>query len=212
MQKVICLRADILIAQTIFLWTLVARQVYGTLDTTASLEEQWLFPELKKKDSSEPVHGTPGFFHSSGQASLVRELFELFDTEGKGRLGEKELASAIYAMGFNTHHHHEIAKILLSQFSEDGHLLMKHFTELIHWKITGRNPEEQIIATFDSLCGDNPNFKTINFERLKSKVGKLKIRLSDSELRDMIRDVDRNDDGQLDLEEYMLILNQSTWI
>ena len=164
------------------------------------------------KDQGESTHHKTGLFDSSEQALMLKEVFQLFDTDGKGQLGEKELASAIFAMGFSTQQHHKMAKTLLSQFSENGNLSLAQFTELIRGQVAGRDPEEQIKSTFTSLCGDNPNVTTINFERLKLKVRKLQIRLSDEELREMLSDADRNGDGELDLDEYILILKNSTWI
>ncbi len=45
---------------------------------------------------------------STGQLVLIREVFELFDTDGEQQLDEEELASAIFAMGFSQHSHAEV--------------------------------------------------------------------------------------------------------
>jgi hypothetical protein len=42
------------------------------------------------------------------QLMLIREVFELFDTDGEQQLDEEELASAIFAMGFSQHGHAEV--------------------------------------------------------------------------------------------------------
>ena len=42
------------------------------------------------------------------QLTLIREVFELFDTDGEQQLDEAELASAIFAMGFCQHGHAEV--------------------------------------------------------------------------------------------------------
>ena len=39
---------------------------------------------------------------------LIREVFELFDTDGEQQLDEEELASAIFAMGFCQNGHEQV--------------------------------------------------------------------------------------------------------
>ncbi len=205
-------------SQAIFLWTLLARHISGNMDKETSGEDEWLASDAPK---AAPADAAPSFFSTSGQEALVRELFEIFDTEDKGRLGKAELASAIYAMGFNTRRHHDIASAVLGDPSQDGAgLSLGQFTELIRGKLVGRDPDERIMATFAWLCGDvapgggggGGKRKCIDLSTLKQRVRKLKIRLSDEELMDMVREADRDGDGSVDAREYLLMLKNSTWI
>ncbi len=198
-------------SQAIFLWTFLARHISGNLDKETSGEDEWLASDAPKAALADAA---PTFFSTSGQEALVRELFEIFDTEGKGRLGKAELASAIYAMGFNTRRHHDIASAVLGDPSQDGAgLSLEQFTELIRGKLAGRDPDERIMATFAWLCGDvGGKRKWVNYSTLKQRVRKLKIRLSDEELMDMVREADRDGDGNVDAREYLLMLKNSTWI
>ena len=141
---------------------------------------------------------------------MVQGVFKLFDADGQGKLEEGELAAAIFAMGFSTREHRTMAKDLVGQYS--GSLSLEQFTELIGVQLAGRDPEEEIRATFAYICGDDPKNQTINFQVLKSKVAKLKIKLTDSELQSMIADADRSGRGEVGLEEYIQILKNSTWV
>jgi Ca2+-binding EF-hand superfamily protein len=39
---------------------------------------------------------------------LIKEIFNLFDTDGQQQLDEEELASAIFALGFSQHDHVQV--------------------------------------------------------------------------------------------------------
>ena len=64
------------------------------------------------------------------QTAMIKEVFDLFDTDGEGMLEESELAPAIFAMGFSTHNHHQMAKALINQ-SKGGSISLFQFTELM---------------------------------------------------------------------------------
>ncbi len=42
------------------------------------------------------------------QLKLVKEVFELFDTDGQNELDEDELALAVYALGFSQEDYSEV--------------------------------------------------------------------------------------------------------
>jgi hypothetical protein len=39
---------------------------------------------------------------------MIKEVFDLFDTDGQQQLDEEELAHAIYALGFSQHGHVQV--------------------------------------------------------------------------------------------------------
>jgi hypothetical protein len=43
------------------------------------------------------------------QEDMIREVFDLFDTDGQQQLDEEELASAIFALGFSQNDHVQVA-------------------------------------------------------------------------------------------------------
>ncbi len=197
--------------QTIFLWTLLARKISHAIESTYFTgDSDQLVGSNKLKEGSAGPGSTVEL--SEEQTAMIQEVFKLFDTDGKGKLAEVGLASAIFSMGFSTRNHHEMAKSLLSQCSDDGTLSLQQFTELMRGQLAGQDPEEEIKSTFVWICGDYPRINTINFERLKSKVRKLQIKLANEEIHDMINDADRDDDGLVDLHEYVHILKNSTWV
>ena len=76
-------------------------------DAVAMEHEAGLCPSLSRFESSRAAITAP-LRRSTVQLTLIREVFELFDTDGEQQLDEAELASAIFAMGFCQHGHAEV--------------------------------------------------------------------------------------------------------
>ena len=76
-------------------------------DAVAMEHEAGLCPSLSRFESSRAAITAP-LRRSTVQLTLIREVFELFDTDGEQQLDEEELASAIFAMGFCQHGHAEV--------------------------------------------------------------------------------------------------------
>ena len=167
---------------------------------------------LSPRSSSQNLEASPVSMVelSVEQKAMIQDVFHLFDTAGQGQLDEKELAGAIFAMGFSTNNHHKMAKNLISKYN--GSLSLEQFTELMAGQLAGQDPEEKIKNTFAALCGSYPKVKTINLKLLKTKVKELHIKLTEMELESMIKDIDSSGTGEVGWEEYLQILNQSTWV
>ena len=156
------------------------------------------------------MSNSPAVELSGEQKTMIQEVFHLFDTDGQGQLEEKELAGAIFAMGFSTNNHHKMAKNLISKYN--GSLSLDQFAELMAGQLAGQDPEEKIKNTFAALCGNYPKVKTISLKLLKTKVKELHIKLTDMELESMIKDVASPETGEVGWEEYLQILSNSTWV
>jgi Ca2+-binding EF-hand superfamily protein len=143
---------------------------------------------------------------------MIREVFDLFDTDGEGQLDEAELASAIFAMGFSSHNHEELAAIFMDRMDMDGdrRISIYEFIQLMQGHLAGRNPEEEIRSTYAAFF-DTGKKEAINLSLLRKMTTELGISLSEDELSDMIEDADRNCEGGVDEEEYVHILKHSTW-
>ena len=156
------------------------------------------------------MSNSPAVELSGEQKTMIQEVFHLFDTDGQGQLEEKELAGAIFAMGFSTNNHHKMAKNLISKYN--GSLSLDQFAELMAGQLAGQDPEEKIKNTFAALCGNYPKVKTISLKLLKTKVKELHIKLTEMELESMIKDVASPETGEVGWEEYLQILSNSTWV
>ena len=201
--------------QTIFLWTFIARKISQDQSKEHSLGNVGMLEQASPTGQArkDPIRMT-SIKLSDDKVTMIKEVFDLFNTDGQGGLEEDELASAIFAMGFSTSGHHKLAKELMGQISDGSSVSLEQFTELMRGHLAGRDPEEEIRSTFTCICEKEKGerAKIIDMELLRAKVRRLHIKLSDEELRDMIADADRSGKGGVGLEEYMQILKQSTWM
>ena len=200
--------------QTIFLWSFITQMICQNKSDSERIEsENDSFISTLTGSKKTMSFRTPGskVELSLEQTKMMRDVFNLFDTDGMGSLEEGELATAIFAMGFSTSNHREMAKSLISQYN--GSLNLEQFTELMGGQLAGSDPEEEIRNAFFSICGDYPKVQVVTFPVLKAKVKELKIVLSEAELHNMILDASSNKQkAEVGLEEYIQILKNSTWI
>jgi Ca2+-binding EF-hand superfamily protein len=149
---------------------------------------------------------------SEQQLGLIKEVFDLFDTEGLGRLNEAEFASAIRAMGFSSHHHRRMAKDLMRRVDVDGDcsITLDEFTSLMEGQLTGRDPEEEINATFAAFVRGT-GVVGITAQRLAQVAREVGVKLEEAELAGMFADADTDGSGDVSKEEYVHILKHSTW-
>jgi centrin-1 len=150
---------------------------------------------------------------SEQQQGLIKEVFNLFDTEGTGQLNESEFASAISAMGFSSRHHLRMARDLMRKVDVDGDgsIALDEFTSLMEGQLAGRDPEEEIHATFAAFV-DGTEGRGIDQARLAQVAQDVGVKLGEEELAVIFADADADGSGDVSKEEYVQILKNSTWI
>mmetsp|Transcript_45378 Transcript_45378/g.63093 ORF Transcript_45378/g.63093 Transcript_45378/m.63093 type:complete len:166 (-) Transcript_45378:115-612(-) len=145
------------------------------------------------------------------QKAEIKEAFDLFDTDGTGTIEAKELKVALRALGFEPKK--EELKKLVSDLDKSGSshgqgmLDFNEFLEIMTAKMSEKDSKEQILKAFQLFKG--PTGK-ISFEDLKAVARELGENMSDEELQEMIREADKDDDGEVSEEEFMRIIRRST--
>ncbi|CAK9101052.1 unnamed protein product [Durusdinium trenchii] len=145
------------------------------------------------------------------QKAEIKEAFDLFDTDGTGTIEAKELKVALRALGFEPKK--EELKKLVSDLDKSGSshgqgmLDFNEFLEIMTAKMSEKDSKEQIVKAFQLFKG--PTGK-ISFEDLKAVARELGENMSDEELQEMIREADKDDDGEVSEEEFMRIIRRST--
>jgi len=145
------------------------------------------------------------------QRKEIKEAFDLFDTDGTGTIDAKELKVALRALGFEPNK--EELKRLVSDLdksnsqSEQGKLDFNEFLEIMTAKMSEKDSREQIQKGFQLFKG--PSGK-ISFDDLRSVARELGENMSGEELMEMIREADKDEDGEVNEEEFMRIIKKST--
>mmetsp|Transcript_129395 Transcript_129395/g.258331 ORF Transcript_129395/g.258331 Transcript_129395/m.258331 type:complete len:167 (-) Transcript_129395:43-543(-) len=145
------------------------------------------------------------------QRKEIKEAFDLFDTDGTGTIQAKELKVALRALGFEPNKE-ELKKLVSdldksSSQSDQGQLDFNEFLEIMTAKMSEKDSREQIQKGFQLFKG--PSGK-ISFEDLRAVARELGENMSGEELMEMIREADKDEDGEVNEEEFMRIIKKST--
>ncbi|KAF5270114.1 hypothetical protein FQA39_LY08526 [Lamprigera yunnana] len=150
----------------------------------------------------------PKFELSDEQKTDIREAFDLFDTEGVGKIDTKELKVAIRALGFEPKK--EEIKKMISEIDPQGtgKLSFDEFLQLMSMKMAEKDSKEEILKAF-RLFDDDDTGK-ISFKNLKRVAKELGENLTDEELQEMIDEADRDGDGEISQEEFLRIMKKTS--
>ncbi|SOV10224.1 centrin-1 [Plasmodium sp. gorilla clade G2] len=137
----------------------------------------------------------------------IKEAFDLFDTNGTGRIDAKELKVAMRALGFEPKKE-DIRKII-SDVDKDGSgtIDFNDFLDIMTIKMCERDPKEEILKAF-RLFDDDETGK-ISFKNLKRVAKELGENITDEEIQEMIDEADRDGDGEINEEEFMRIMKKT---
>lgn len=160
-------------------------------------------PQTGRKKASGPK-----FELTDEQKNDIREAFDLFDTEGSGKIDVKELKVAMRALGFEPKK--EEIKKLIAETDKDnsGRLSYDEFYHIMCTKMAEKDSKEEIMKAF-RLFDDDDTGK-ISFKNLKRVAKELGENLTDEELQEMIDEADRDGDGEISQEEFFRIMKKTS--
>ena len=164
--------------QTIFFWTLLVRHILQHYDT---------FPEKRPKlPPSTATQNEQNLVQlSDKELAQIKEIFDLFDTDGGGTIDREELDAAMFALGFQPQGYQvsggkvkSALESALDAVSESSSHQEKHgainvdntkpvtldeFTALMKGEMIGRGPLEEIWAAFSELShADSRGLKRVD--------------------------------------------------
>ncbi|XP_065545636.1 uncharacterized protein LOC136019403 [Lathamus discolor] len=138
----------------------------------------------------------------------IREAFDLLDTDGAGCVDVKELKVAMRALGYEPRR--EEIKKMVSVIDKEGtgKISFSGFLRVITQKMAEKDSKEEILKVF-KLFDDDETGK-ISFKNLKRVARELGENLTDDELQEMIDEADRDGDGQVNEQEFLSIMNETS--
>lgn len=141
------------------------------------------------------------------QKQEIKEAFDLFDTDGLGKIDAKELKVAMRALGFETTKE-EIRKIILDMDREgNGTIEYQDFLDLMTIKMQERDPVEEMRKAFRLFIDDESN--KISLRHLRRVAKDLGENMTDEELQEMIDEADRDGDGEISEEDFIRIMTKT---
>merc|ERR1711881_118997 len=142
------------------------------------------------------------------QRQEIREAFDLFDTDGSGAIDAKELKVAMRALGFEPKK--EEVKKMISDIDKDGDgtIDFDEFMMMMTAKMGEKDSREEIIKAFRLFDDDETG--RISFKNLKRVAKELGETMTDEELQEMVDEADRDGDGELNEEEFLRIMKNTS--
>ena len=141
------------------------------------------------------------------QRQEIREAFELFDSDKNGLIDAHEMKVSMRALGFDAKKE-EVLRMMDDCTHRDQHnqpLIDLHgFTDIMTDKFAQRDPRQEMIKAFQLF--DEQNTGKISLRSLRRVARELGENMSDDELQAMIDEFDRDQDGEINLEEFLAIM------
>ena len=145
---------------------------------------------------------------SEEQIEEIREAFNLFDTDHSGNIDYRELKAAMRALGFDVKKQ-EVLNLMKEYDREGAGQIEYHdFLEIMTNKIGERDPVEEILKAFKLFDEDNTG--KISLRNLRRVARELGENLSDDELQAMIDEFDKDGDGEINEQEFLNIMKQTS--
>merc|ERR1712224_1091966 len=143
---------------------------------------------------------------SEEQRQEIREAFELFDTDGSGSIDAKELKVAMRALGFEPKKD-EIQKMISDvDDSGDGEIDFDEFMVMMTAKMGEKDSRDDLIKAFRVFDSDETG--GVSFKNLCRVAKELGENMTDEELEEMLQEVDRDGDGEINEGEFMRVMRK----
>jgi centrin-1 len=149
---------------------------------------------------------------SQDEVDEIRQAFDLFDTNGTGKIDPKELKAAMQSLGFDTKNptiFQLIAELDTPEVSKKGGIDFDSFVEAINNKLGDKETKEGIRRIFE-LFIDDPNQETITLASLRRIARELGEQMSNDELKDMLERASSNG-TELTFEEFYDIMTKKSF-
>ena len=149
---------------------------------------------------------------SNEEVDEIKQAFDLFDTNGTGKIDPKELKAAMQSLGFDSKNptiYQLSADLDTPQSEKNGGISFDDFVDAINDKLGDKESKEGIRRIFD-LFIDDPNADTITLSSLKKISKELGENMSDEELKDMLERASKNG-VELTFEEFYDIMTKKSF-
>ncbi|KAL4162087.1 hypothetical protein PRNP1_002635 [Phytophthora ramorum] len=142
------------------------------------------------------------------QKKELKEAFELFDTDKVGSIDYHELKVLMRALGFQVTKREVVDLVDDVDVQRSGRVDFNDYMEIMRRKVLARDPDEEIARAFELFDEDGSG--AITLRKMRRVAKELGENLGDDELQAMIDEFDQNQDGEIDMDEFFMIMKQST--
>mmetsp|Transcript_76712 Transcript_76712/g.135332 ORF Transcript_76712/g.135332 Transcript_76712/m.135332 type:complete len:182 (+) Transcript_76712:47-592(+) len=145
---------------------------------------------------------------SKEQKQEIKEAFDIFDSERTGKMDYHELKVAVRAMGFEIKKAEALELMGRYDREETGYIGFEAFEDIMIQRYAAQDPMDEIRKAFELFDEDKRG--KISFRNLKRIAKDLGEKLTDEELRGMIDEFDQDQDGDINEQEFVNIMKQTS--
>jgi centrin-1 len=150
---------------------------------------------------------------SKDEVDEIRQAFDLFDTNGSGKIDPKELKAAMQSLGFDAKNptiFQLIADLDTPDSAKRGGIDFDTFVDAINEKLGDKDTKDGIRRIFN-LFIDDPNTETITLSSLKRIAKELGENMSPEDLKDMLQRASSNG-TDLTFDEFYEIMTKKSFV
>ena len=143
----------------------------------------------------------------------IRQAFDLFDTNGTGKIDPRELKAAMQSLGFDSKNptiFSLIADLDTPEAVKKGGIDFDAFVDAINQKLGDKDTKEGIARIFN-LFIDDPTSETITLNALKKIAKELGEQMSHEDLKDMLERASSNG-TELTFDEFYDIMTKKSFV
>eukprot|EP00439_Symbiodinium_sp_Y106_P073117 s887_g13.t1 len=176
-----------------------------------SMVSRTLRKYLISKDMAEEVKQYLHRYNTSGkrqrdlteeQKQELKEVFDLYDTDGSAAIDNSELKGLMQVLGFSSTSREELVAMMMSVDKDgSGEIELDEFLQMMAPKVLAREPTAVIRKAFPLFVSEGS--ETINWHSLRALADDLGLAFADHEIQEMLEDADDNADGYLDEDEFV---------
>eukprot|EP00483_Globobulimina_turgida_P002450 UN02454 len=158
----------------------------------------------EKKDTGDVLVGI-----SDAEKEEFRDAFKLFDKDGDGVITVEEIYEVFQSLGFKKYNKKHIKKMVQAvDIDGNGDIDLDEFIVLLRSKQSGHQAkmtaEKELEAAFNVFDKDGGG--SIDAKELALIMQSLGEKLTEQDIEFMIKAVDDNNDGEIDLQEFKAMM------
>eukprot|EP00440_Ansanella_granifera_P053390 gb/GFBE01057875.1/.p1 GENE.gb/GFBE01057875.1/~~gb/GFBE01057875.1/.p1 ORF type:complete len:171 (+),score=70.37 gb/GFBE01057875.1/:1-513(+) len=137
----------------------------------------------------------------------LKEVFDLFDSDGSAAIDDKELKVLMAQLGFSTTREELVAMMMSVDKDGSGEIELDEFLLMMHGKMLAQDKTPEMKKAFSLFT--KPGADQVTFQDLRRLTDELGESFTDQELQEMIDDADEDGDGIVGMEEFVKVMRRT---